>query len=288
MVIKNRQFPYPVLCEDIDDYTTGSFNVSSEIVQSDMNSVKLKFNIELDNPGIKSLITSGKAEYVIHVECSDTAFRTAIPTYSDEEIYTITTNRVNGKVSLLGMVVAKEMIPFYKNSALNPDYDDVDLMIPKAAILAYDNMDDLNITKDYEELSSEESIFSVVKHNRLDENEENPLSFDLDTNRIVITVDDNVFSEYAQYQKNIAMRPLIFSLLLMPALTHMIEELRRTGCEAYEDYRWFIKFSNYYQQQGKDFVEEIDGEKTIAQMVQELLQLPIGKTFLNMREMLGE
>ena len=84
------------------------------------------------------------------------------------------------------------------------------------------------------------------------------------------------------------MRPLIFSVLVMPALTFMMEELRN-GYEEYESYRWFLKFSKFYQQQGKDFIDDvIEGDSTITEIVQELLQLPIGKTFLNMQEMLGE
>lgn len=44
-----------------------------------------------------------------------------------------------------------------------------------------------------------------------------------------------------------------------------------------------------YQQQEKDFIDDvIYGEDTITEIVQEMLQLPIGKTFLNMQEMLGE
>ena len=50
------------------------------------------------------------------------------------------------------------------------------------------------------------------------------------------------------------------------------------------------KFSKFYQMQNKDFVDDIIyGEnKMITEVVQELLQLPIGKTFLNMQEILGE
>ena len=123
---------------------------------------------------------------------------------------------------------------------------------------------------------------------RLDQNEQRPIHFSLDPERIKIFVDEDVYSAYIQYQNNITMRPLIMSVLVMPALTFMMEELRM-GYEPYEGYRWFIKFSKFYQQQGKDFIGDIiEGEATITEIVQEMLQLPIGKTFLNMQEMLGE
>lgn len=288
MEIKNRLFPYPVLCEDTDDYTTGGFTVDTEIVSQDMNSLVLHFHMNLDNPGLKMQISQGRAEYIIHIECSNTAFRTVIHTFSDEETYRINNSKVNGEVSFLGLVVSKTDIPFYRNNTLNPDYDDIDLMIPRAAILAYYNMPKINVLKNYEELASEESLFSVVREMRLDQNEEKPIHFALDPERIKIFVDEDVYSAYIQYQNNITMRPLIFSVLVMPALTFMMEELRN-GYEEYESYRWFLKFSKFYQQQGKDFIDDvIEGDSTITEIVQELLQLPIGKTFLNMQEMLGE
>lgn len=288
MEIKNRLFPYPVLCEDTDDYLNGEFTVDAEIISQDINSLVLQFRMNLDNPELKKEISQGRAEYIIHMECSNTAFRTVVHTFSEVETYRISNSKVNGEVALLGLVVAKSDIPFYRNSALNHDYDDIDLMIPRAAILAYYNMPKINILKNYEELASEESIFSVVKEMRLDQNEECPVHYALDPERIKIFVTEDIYSAYIQYQNNITMKPLIYSVLVMPALTFMMEELRN-GYEEYESYRWFIKFSKFYQNQGKDFVEDIiEGESTITEIVQELLQLPIGKTFLNMQELLGE
>lgn len=286
--IKNRLFPYPVLCVDTDDYIEGSFDVNAEVITQDINSLTIKFIMKLENAGLKRQITLGNAEYLIHLECSNTSFRTVIHTYSDEETYCISSGKVNGEISLLGLVVSKKDIPFYRNNYLNPDYSDIDLMIPRAAILAYCNMPKINVLKNYEELAKEDSLFSVVREMRLDQNEEKPIHFQLDPERIKIFVDEEVYSAYIQYQNNLTMRPLIMSVLVMPALTYMMEELR-LGYEEYENYRWFVRFFKYYQQQGKDFVEDvIYGEQTITEIVQEMLQHPIGKTFLNMQEMIGE
>ena len=288
MEIKNRLFPYPVLCEDTDDYIEGGFEVVADIINQDINSLVLKFTMHLDNAGLRRQISQGNAEYIIHIECSNTSFRTVIHTFSDEETYRISSSKVNGEIALLGMVVSKKDIPFYRNNNLNPDYSDIDLMIPRAAILAYYNMPKINVLKNYEELAQEDSLFSVVREMRLDQNEEKPIHFQLDPERIKIFVNEEVYSAYIQYQNNLTMRPLIMSVLVMPALTYMMEELRH-GYEEYENYRWFVKFSKFYQQQGKDFIDHvIYGEQTITDIVQEMLQLPIGKTFLNMQEMLGE
>lgn len=288
MEIRSRLFPYPVLCEDTDDYISGGFDVTAEVINQNVNSLVLRFRMNLDNAGLRSQISQGNAEYLIHIECSNTSFRTVIHTFSDEETYRISSSKVDGEIALLGMVVSKKDIPFYRNNNLNPDYSDIDLMIPRVAILAYYNMPKINMLKNYEELAQEDSLFSVVREMRLDQNEEIPIHFQLDPERIKIFVNEKVYSAYIQYQNNLIMRPLIMSVLVMPALTYMMEELRQ-GYEEYESFRWYIKFAKFYQQQGKDFVDDvIYGEQAITEIVQEMFRLPIGKTFLNMQEMLGE
>ena len=119
MEIRNRLFPYPVLCSDTDDYTSGEFSVDTEIVSQDMNSLVLRFHINLDNAGLKMQISQGRAEFIIHIECSNTAFRTAIHTFSEEEEYRINTSKVNGEISFLGMIVSKSDIPYYRNNTVH-------------------------------------------------------------------------------------------------------------------------------------------------------------------------
>lgn len=290
MEIKNRLFPYPVLCEDTDDYIEGSFSVTPTIVEQNVNDILIQFDIKLDNPGIQALIDKGKAEFVIHIECKTTAFRTAIRTFSNSETYRIMNTRVNGEIELLGMIVSKERITKYVNDTLNDDYADISLNIEKASILAYENMSPIEIAKNYEELSAKDSIFSVVKEMRLDQNEQKPIWFRLDSDRIKIIVDEDVYASYIRYQGNSNMRPLMMSLLVMPALTYMMEVLRNEGYEAFSSDYWFVKLSKFYELHGKDFVQDIieNDEKMISEVVQEMLQLPIGKTFINIPVMLGE
>ena len=110
MDIRNRLFPYPVLCEDPDEYVEGDFYVETKLLEQNINNILVQFNMHLDNPGLQNLINTGKAEFVIHMECSNTAFRTVIRSFSNTEKYRIMNSRVNGDISLLGMVVSKEKI----------------------------------------------------------------------------------------------------------------------------------------------------------------------------------
>lgn len=290
MEIRNRLFPYPVLCEDTDDYVKGEFYVETKIVEQGLNDILLQFDIHLDDNGLQSLINTGKAEFVIHIECSNTAFRTVIKTSSNSERYRIMNSRVNGDISLLGMVVSKERIGHYANSALNEDYEGITLILEKASILAYDNMDPIHIAKNYEELAEKDSIFSVIKEMSMDQNEQKPVWFRLDNDRIKIIVNEEVYSSYIRYQGNRTMQPLMMSVLVMPALTFMMETLRNEGCDEHTSDYWFLKMQKYFEQHGKDFIFDVidNDDVLISEAVQEMLQLPINKTLLSIPEMLGE
>ena len=257
---------------------------------SAMAKALVQFNMHLDNPGLQNLINTGKAEFVIHMECSNTAFRTVIRSFSNTEKYRIMNSRVNGDISLLGMVVSKEKIENYTNFLLNEDYEGITLNIDKASILAYDNMDPIHIAKNYEELAEKESIFSVVKEIRMDQNERKPIWYAIDNDRIKIMVDEEVYASYIRYRGNNTMQPLMMSLLVMPALTYMMEVLRNEGWEEYASNNWFVKMQKFYKINNLDFIDDIieNEEKLISEVVQEMLQLPISKALLNIPEMLGE
>lgn len=290
MEIRNRLFPYPVLCEDTDDYVAGEFYIDTKLVEQGINDILVQFDIHLDNSGLQSLIDTGKAEFVIHIECSNTAFRTVIKTFSTTEQYRIMNSRVNGDINLLGMIVSREKIGHYTNPFLNEDYEDITLNIEKASILAYDNMDPIHIAKNYEELSEKDSIFSVVKEMRLDVNEHKAIWYKLENDKIKIMVDEEVYASYIRYQGNSTMHPLMMSLLVMPALTYMMEVLRNEGWDGYTSDYWFIKIQKFYRLHGIDFIDDIilNEDKMISEIVQEMLQLPIGKTLISIPQMLGE
>ena len=78
MNITKRLYTYPVLSEERDDYQNSTFDANVSYKMNGVNSLHLEFNIEMDNPDLQSLIGSGRAEYVIHIECSNTSYRTTI------------------------------------------------------------------------------------------------------------------------------------------------------------------------------------------------------------------
>lgn len=286
MEIRNRLFPYPVLCEDSDDYINSKFKVTVEPSQG-LNELSFVFHFELEDSGLQSLINKGVAYFAVHFECSKTAYRRLLKTQQKTLNYNVSMSKISGDIALVGAIIANQEIPYYKNGNLNIDYNDSEIFIPKAAFLAYYNMPKIRVNKNYEELQSSESMFCIVR--RTSSNGEiTPLDVDLGIDKIKINVNEEVYKSYIRYSLNDNTKGLIYSLILMPAIVHMIDRIRTDGVSAYEDNDWFIKMNQQYRLQGLDFEDIIlDLDKPIMQIAQEMLQLPIDKAFSDIGILMG-
>lgn len=83
MNINNRLFAYPVLSEEKNDYNQSVFNVNYEQTMQGVNSLKLSFKIEMTCQDLEKMILNGQAEYVIHLECTTTAYREVLYSVSN-------------------------------------------------------------------------------------------------------------------------------------------------------------------------------------------------------------
>lgn len=279
MEIRNRLFPYPVLCNETDDYQYNSFETEVK-VEERLHDIHITAKFKLDNLAILDLIRMGMAEYVLHLECSMTYFRKVIKTDINEISYSIPKERVNGEIAVLSMVVAKRRIVSFTSEDLNEDYDGETISFDKASILAYQNLPKIQVFKNYEELAGNESLFAVVKVGLPDDEEVHPLSFDLNDDRIKIMVDAKTYACYIHYQQK---GSVAMSLLVLPAVIYMLDELRGSP-ESFSNKMWFVKMKQYYKSQGLDFIEDIVQGKNIVEAAQEMLKSPIGKAYRELIE----
>lgn len=163
MEIKNRLFPYPVLCTENDDYMDCSFDVKANLTE-DVSDFILTFDVELlNNKELNVLIREGLAEVIVHVECSSTAYRSVIAITGNKRIFRLPKSRVNKEVYLVGMIVAQKAIKGFTCSKLNEDYGTDPIDFQKGSILAYKNIAKYVISKNYEELAGDNAFFTIIK-----------------------------------------------------------------------------------------------------------------------------
>lgn len=278
MNITNRLYTYPVLSIEKDDYDTSVFEVQALQSMNGINNLLLQFDITMDNEELGQLIRDGKAEYVIHLECSNTAYRTSIHSAITYIEYEIPISRVSGKLEMVAFIVSKTKIPCFHSNDWNKDYEGLQFDFAKASVLGYQNLPTLDITKDYEELANASSIFLVYK--RLTE-EAKPMDVDLDSNRIKIGLCSEEYSVYSRFCGKTEFQPILNAMIILPALVYVFEELKQEGgIEINQGKEWFVSLDRAYRKRGIEFVNEIqDEDKPSIELAQEAMELPLNAAF---------
>ncbi len=276
MNIKNRLFPYPVLCGETDDYLdSANFSLESDTVET-AHELLLKYDYIVDCNSLETVLRKGEAEYVLHVECSTTSFRIALKSAVPHIEYRLPKSRVNGEINLVAMLVAKKDIANYESIELNEDYEGERISLKKGSILAFQNLPPIYVSKKTENLANNESFFSVIKRPSVDPNEIKPLTFNLYNDKIQVHVDEKTYEAFVRYQHSTS---IAMAMLLLPALVYMVTEVSDDP-DSYRNYQWFIRMSKFYRSYGKDFVEDVlRKEDNPVNIAQEMLQNPVSKAY---------
>lgn len=276
MEIKNRLFPYPVLCGDTDDYSADTEFVLEPSISDITHELIIGMDFIVKCRSIETLIRSGKVAFVLHVECSATSFRIALKSDVPHIDYRVPKSRVNGEINLVAMLVAKTDIDQYSSEELNEDYSDELISFRKASILAYQNLPPIYVSKKTEELARNESFITIIKQTSLDPDEVRPLVFNLYSDKIQVMVDQRTYEAFIRYQQT---RTIAMAMIVLPALTYMINQVRDEP-ESYERYLWFQQLDKFYRQQGKSFVEDVlRSDDNPVDIAQGMLQNPVSSAY---------
>lgn len=278
MNITNRLFTYPVLNEEKDDYKESIFDVEINYIMEGVNSLKLHFDIVMTCFEIEEMILSGKAEYVIHLECTTTAYREVIKTISNHIEHTIPIGRVSGSLECVAFVILTNNISNFSCKDWVDDYNGITFNLSTGSILAYQNLQGLDITKDYEEFINAGSIFSVYK--RITEGSK-PAVIDLDSSKIKIGLCSDDYDIYSVYSTKTELLYIFHSMMILPALVYVFEELKQEGgIDIYHNKEWFIAIDKAYAKRGLSLVDEVlNTEKTSFQLAQEAMEYPLSRAF---------
>ncbi|MCC2232078.1 hypothetical protein LKD81_13910 [Lachnospiraceae bacterium CLA-AA-H215] len=273
MDIRYRLYPYPVLAADMDDYIDSSFTFAI-VSEKKIHEIKLSFRLNLKNDGLADLIQSGKAEYLIHIECPRTCYRHAIKTTDYDYDYCIPERKLNGRVSICAFIVAKQNLPAYYNHAFNTDYEGLSFSIDRGGILAIGGQYTFNVIKDMEDLARIPSIFTICKRAA---DSDNGMEIDMDGNKIAVTLSNDSFCRYKNLASELKYQPAFHSMLIMPALIYVFETLRREGVDNYNDKRWFIAISKTFSKYNvKLNAETLDNSPSYT-FAQKILDMPVDR-----------
>lgn len=277
MDIRHRLYPYPVLSSMTDDYIKSKFSVDLNVTKG-IREICFSINFQLENAEIEQLINDGLAEYVVHIECPYTSFRTVLKTDEETISVDIPEHKLNGKVTVCTFIVAKKDIIDYHNSLFNEDYEDEKFTLYRGNVVAVGGQVNIEITKEIEELSKIPSIFTIC---RCAEDVDDCMKVDITGEKIAITLCNTSFGNYKMLSDMPTMLPVLHSMLIVPALIYTFETLKKEGIGDFEDLRWFKSIKRTLRKNDIIFNEELLDNVPSYELAQKSLDLPIDRA-LNM------
>lgn len=238
MDIRFKLYPYPVLAYYSDDYINSNFDVLIDPVKDSYN-IKINFLAEINNKELKQFISEGKAQFVYHLECAQTGFRTVACTSRNEFVQPIPDKNLNGRLQVCPFIVATKDIPNYVNESFHEDYRGFKFNIEAGCVMAIGKQVNIDIEKDINDLANTPSVFSITKNA---DNTVIGMVVDMDQNKIVIKLPEKDYYNYKSIKDELAVQPILNSLIIIPALTYVLEELNhRAATERfeYDSYVWY-------------------------------------------------
>ena len=273
----NKEFPYPVLRSNSDDYVNSSFeaDVSGRVIGYEC---ELHLKAALSDEGIQKLINERKAALTYHIECSQTGYRKIHLAESFDERHCISLKSLRGNVEVNTFIVATEDIPVYRNKNLNEDYAGEVKNICKGFILAQGSEFDLNIPRKFTDFKEQNNPFvSVVP---VHDDALKTMKVDLDKPKIVIMVPEKVSINYGVAQKTHQMRTVLYSMFVVPALYQGLLRLKRTNdvdLGTMEDQLWVQSLEDLLKTNFKKTVDDIreTSEEDLYELAQQLMDSPL-------------
>lgn len=278
-----RLFTYPVLAEGRDDYKTCKFFAKAQPHPTADAANNLIFDVDLstDCAEINQLISSGDAEYLFHVECPTTIYREIFNHAVGKFSCRIPLSFVKDKLYFVGFIVLRRDVKNFSCNDWNEDFDGLSFNLQRGSILAYKNFPTIALVEDPNLFKNVGSIFSVYR--KLGDA---PFELNLTTQKIKIGLNAKDYALYRRYCENPTLQPILNTMIILPALVAVFDELKQ-DMQEHESDAWFSALTAAYKRQRADFKKLLTEEDslTLAQMI---MGLPLTKALESMAVMFDD
>ncbi len=284
MRIKNRLSPYPILDNYGDDYLHSSFTADYD-VRTQFSEVYGQITFKLENEEIEKLISDGLAEYLVHIECPSTCYRTKISTPEKEVDFKLESTKLAKVIEVRTFIVLTQDIKNFSSKDFHTDYLNQQFDLSAHQIIAIGTAQDFNIENDDKDLDSLPSILQIVK---LTNKNKGSLSVNTDNDDLVlIGLSEDVYDLYASLGKN-TFKASAFSLVLFPALIVILQRMHdNKDDDDFNSRHWFQVINNLLENNGFNLEDVTSENDSLLSICQSIFSDPISRSFAEL-ELCGE
>jgi len=276
MRLKSKLSPYPILDNFGDDYIDSSFVVEYD-VKSQFSEVTGTVKFNLNCKSILSLIKNKQAQYVVHIECPSTCFRTTYVTEENSIDFKLNSKKIAKLIEIRVFVVLTNDVVGYTSDNFHPDYANQSYDLLSHSIVAIGTAMDFDISNDDRDLESLPSVIQIVKQNS---NKMGSMTVNTDDDdHILVGLTESVFDAYVNLGKTV-FKSTSFSLVLLPALIVVIQRMYAARDDVQMTSKhWFVVINSVLEKNGYKLDNLSIDNDTLLAVCQAVFADPIARSF---------
>ncbi len=272
MRLSQRSYPHPVV-GNRDDVPGAAFQGTVEMT-SDQQQVYIDATITCSSATVNSLVSSGAATFVLHVECSNTLFRRAYEFSDTTHRVLILADNLNDAVEVNLFVRALKDLHDYRVERAHPEYGDAAFQVKRGDILAVGEGHVFHIESFFDVMTR---IGSIMIIKEATENGDLPMRADFGGDKIVIILAKKDFAEYKLLKANEGVAGPLTTTLVLPVLVEALHVLRTDSQREEDGRRWVRILVHRIEKLG------LGKETDAIVLAQELLELPVKRALASSR-----
>jgi len=229
--------PYPLLSDERDDYTSGSFQIHEEDHSESNKDFTFNFRYELDCCGLEEYIKQGKAEIILHVASAAARFRNKYK-FSPEGKnikFSVEKDKLIRRVELTAYIISTGENDFFLPEHNKDYYGDTVFKVRKGDILA----ESVTVVIGLDDSELQKPLSSIFQ---LDEKEGVEfLEPVFSGEKIVIFLTPELYRKYDILKhEHINLRRTLSAIITLPVLVEAIEKmLTADESDQLKDLRWY-------------------------------------------------
>ncbi|HYC60718.1 MAG TPA: hypothetical protein VEK79_14235 [Thermoanaerobaculia bacterium] len=161
MRLSARSYPHPVI-GNRDDVPGAAFQSAVEVT-TDKENIYLDISTTCSADDLLDMIADGDAAYAVHVECSNTLYRSVFEFADPSRRIPIAADNLNDMVEVNTSAIAKKAVAACTVAGAHPDYGDASFEVGKGDVLAVAEGYTFEVESSFDSLGRIGSIMQIVE-----------------------------------------------------------------------------------------------------------------------------
>lgn len=233
---RSRSWPHPVVSPLCDDVTPNDFDFRLDVLPEHKRWL-LGIEAKDDDATLHQYIRNGKASYLLHVECKRTYFRGTFTSQSPRFEMPIGSGLLFGNVEVSLLLVATKDLKAYRHPGQHSDYRNTTFDISIGEPLAVAPSKSFDAFLETDPILKLSSILDIKRG----DDDLRAMKVNCFGDRILVELPTGEFDRYRELRADPAIRGLLATTVVLPALLDAFFYLRTPGLDLDDfkaDHRW--------------------------------------------------